>query len=189
MAVHHAHLFTKLVDKNRHGVGFGNHAGELAQGLAHQPGLQANEAVAHFALDFGLGNQRRHRVDDHDIHSAAAHQGFANFKRLLARIRLGNVKIVDVYAQLFGVNGIQRVLRVDKRGHAAHLLRFGYAVQGHGGFAAAFRAVNLNHAPARQAAHAQRHIQIQAARGDDLQIGVGGHVAELHYAALAVGFV
>ena len=39
-----------------------NHAGELAQRLRHQPRLHAHVAVAHLAIQFGFGHQRRHRV-------------------------------------------------------------------------------------------------------------------------------
>ena len=81
------------------------------------------------------------------------------------------------------------MLGVDKRCHAARFLRLGDTVQGHGGLAAAFRTVDLHHAAARQTSHAQRHVQIQAPGGDDLQVGIGNLVAEFHHAALAVGFV
>ena len=39
--------------------------GQLAQGLRHQPRLQAHVAVAHLAVEFGLGDQRGHRIDHH----------------------------------------------------------------------------------------------------------------------------
>ena len=54
------------------------------------------------------------------------------------------------------------MLCVDERRHAAGLLRLRDDMQRHGGLAGGFRAVDLDDAAARQAAHAQRHVQIQA---------------------------
>ena len=81
------------------------------------------------------------------------------------------------------------MLRVDEGAYAAHLLGLGHAVQGHGGFTAAFRPVNFYHAAPGQTAHTQRHIQLQTAGGDHLQIRVRRRVAEFHDRALAVGLV
>ena len=88
IAVHDADLFTQLVDKDRDAARLVDRAGQLPQGLAHQPGLQAHEGIAHFAVDFRLRHQGRHRVDDHHVQRAAAHQGFGDFQRLLAGVRL-----------------------------------------------------------------------------------------------------
>ena len=38
-------------------------ASQFAQGLAHQTGLQADVAVAHFAFDFGFGHEGGYGVD------------------------------------------------------------------------------------------------------------------------------
>jgi hypothetical protein len=42
-------------------------ARQLAQRLAHQPRLQARQAVAHLALDLGARRQRGDRVDHQNI--------------------------------------------------------------------------------------------------------------------------
>ena len=47
----------------------------------------------------------------------------ADFQRLLAGVRLGDIELVDIHAQRLGVDGIQRVLRVDEGRRAAQLLR------------------------------------------------------------------
>jgi hypothetical protein len=52
----------------------GDAAGELAQGLAHETGLQTDVAVAHFAFDFGLGHKSCDGVDNNQINSAGAHE-------------------------------------------------------------------------------------------------------------------
>jgi hypothetical protein len=66
------------------GAGLVEVAGELAQRLAHQPGLQADVAVAHLALDLGPGHERGHRVDDDDVERAGADQHVGDLERLLA---------------------------------------------------------------------------------------------------------
>ena len=142
-------------------------------------------AVAHVALDFLLGNQRGHGVDDHHVDRAGAHQRFADVQRLLAVVRLRDVQFVNVHAQRLGVYRVERVLGVDKRGGAAGLLRLGHHVQRHGGFTGRFRAVDFDDAAARQSAHAQRHVQLQTAGGDDLHVHFFRGVAQLHHRALA----
>ena len=94
-------------------------AGQLAQRLRHQPRLQAHLRIAHFAFDFGVGHQRRNRVDHHDVDAAGAHQHFHDFERLLAVVGLRDQQIVDVDAQLLGVLGVERVFGIDERRHAA----------------------------------------------------------------------
>src|SRR5690606_35590564 len=64
-AQHHADLHADLVDEDHQAVGILDVAGDLAQRLGHQAGLQADVHVAHLALDFRLGHQGRHGVD-HD---------------------------------------------------------------------------------------------------------------------------
>jgi hypothetical protein len=63
-------------------------AGELAQGLAHQPGLEADMGVAHLALDLGAGHQGSHRVDDQDVEGAGADQHVGDLEGLLPRVGL-----------------------------------------------------------------------------------------------------
>ena len=96
--------------------------GELAQGLAHQPRLQADVAVAHVALDLGLGHQRGDRVDDDDVDGAGADEHVGDLERLLAVVGLGDEQLVGLDAELAGVGGVERVLGVDERGDAACLL-------------------------------------------------------------------
>ena len=125
-------------------------AGQLAQRLGHQAGLQADVGVAHLALDLGPGHQRGDRVDDDDVDRAAAHERFGDLQRLLAGVGLGDEQVVDVDAQRLGVVGIEGVLGVDEGGDAARLLGFGDDVQGQGRLAGRFRAVDLDDAAARE---------------------------------------
>ena len=55
IAVEYPNLLAQLVDEDDYGVGFADHRGEFPEGLAHQPGLQANVTVSHVALDLSLG--------------------------------------------------------------------------------------------------------------------------------------
>src|SRR5699024_10035187 len=55
---------------------------------------------------------------------------------------------------------------VDERGDAAGRLRVGHRVQGDGGLTGGLGAVDLDDAPARQSADAQRHIQGDRTGGD-----------------------
>ena len=88
-------------------------------GLRHQPRLHAHGRVAHLALEFGLRNQRRYRVHNDDVHGIRANQRFSDFERLFAVVGLRHEKIVHVHAELFRVDRIERVLRINECGRAA----------------------------------------------------------------------
>src|SRR5688572_10693233 len=64
-AEHDADLLADLVDEDDRGARTVHRAGDLAQRLAHQPRLQTDVRIAHFAFDFGTGYQSSDRVDDH----------------------------------------------------------------------------------------------------------------------------
>ncbi len=71
---HDAYLFPQLINKNSCGLCLVKRAGYFPEGLRHQPGLQANMAVAHLPLNLGARHQRRYRVDDDDVDGAGADQ-------------------------------------------------------------------------------------------------------------------
>jgi hypothetical protein len=76
------------------------------------------------------------------------------------------------------------VLGVDERRDAAGLLGVGDGVQRYGRFARALRSVDLDDAPARQAADAQGDVEGDRAGRDDLDRRPDV-VAETHHGALA----
>ncbi len=158
--------------------------GELAQRLAHQARLQTDVRIAHLALDLGLGRERRHRVDHDHVHGTGTHQHVGDLQRLLAGVRLATQQVVHVHAQLFRVARVQRVLGIDEGRGAALALAFGDHLQGQRGLARGFRTVDLDHAAARQTAHAQRDVQAQRAGGNGVD-GDLGMVAHAHHGALA----
>jgi hypothetical protein len=96
----------------------------------HQPGLETDMLVADVAVDLGLGHQRRHRIDDHHVDTAAADEDLGNLQGLLAEVGLGDEQVVDIDPQPLGIGGIQGVLGVDEGGVAAAPLGLGDDVQG-----------------------------------------------------------
>src|SRR3546814_17995191 len=69
---HHADLLAELVDEDADGVGLVEVGSELAQGLRHEAGLEADVAVAHVALALGSGGEGGHGVDQHEADGAGA---------------------------------------------------------------------------------------------------------------------
>ena len=172
IADEHADLFAQLVEEDEGGLGARDDGRQLAQRLAHQPGLQPHVAVAHVAFQFGLGHQCGHAVHDDDVDAARAHQDLGDLQRLFAPVGLGDVQFVDVHAEFLGVERIEGVLGVDEGGVAARFLGFGDGVQGQRRFARAFGAVDLDDPAARIAADA----------GDDVQgDAAGGNGRDLHH--------
>ncbi len=121
--------------KITHVRGLADGAGQLAQRLGHQPGLQPHVGIPHFAFDLGSRHQRRHRIDDQHIDGTAADQHVGNLQRLFAGVRLGNQQVVAIDAQFPGIYGVQGVLGIDKGGDAALPLGLGHGMQGQRGFA------------------------------------------------------
>src|SRR5580700_6953973 len=184
-AVHDADLHADLVDEDHHGVGAVDRGGELAQRLAHQAGLQAGLTVAHLAFELGARHQGRDRIDDQHVDRAGAHQGVGDFERLLAGVRLRDQKVVDQDAKLARIDRIERMFGIDEGTDAALLLRFGQAVQRQRGLARRFGPVDLDDPAARQPADAERDIEAERARGNDVDIHRLVVFAEPHDRALA----
>ena len=124
-AKHDANFHADLVDENDHAIGFLDVRGELAQGLTHQTGLQARQAITHLAFQFGFGCQSGHRVHHNQIHCARAHQAVHNFQGLLTRVGLADQHILQIHTQVLRVLRVQSMFSVHKRTGAAQLLHFG----------------------------------------------------------------
>src|SRR5580692_169050 len=67
IAEHYADLFADLVNEDQTGPRLRNCSRQLTQSLRHQPRLQAHMAVAHLAVKFSFGYQRRNGVDDQHV--------------------------------------------------------------------------------------------------------------------------
>ncbi len=117
---------------------FRDRGGELAQGLAHQPGLAAHLHIAHLAFELGLRRQRGDRIDHEHIDGARAHQRVGDLERLLAGVRLGDQQILEIDPELAGIDRVEGVLGVDEAANAAPLLRLGHDMQRERGLAGGF---------------------------------------------------
>src|SRR5579863_10190164 len=115
--------------------------------------------VAHFAIEFGLGNQGCDGVDYENVDSTGTDQSLGDLKRLFAAIWLRNQEVIDVDAEFFGVGRVEGVFSVDKCGETACSLGLGDDLQGDGGLAGRLGAEDLNDAAARDAADAKRRIE------------------------------
>ncbi len=107
---------TNLVDENHTCHGLADGSGQFSQGLGHEPGLKPHVGIPHVAFDFRTGNQRRHRVDDHDINGSASHQHIGDFKGLLPGIGLRNQHFITIDSELACINRVQRMFGVNKCG-------------------------------------------------------------------------
>src|SRR5439155_3327223 len=103
VAEHDTNFHANLVDEDDHGLGTRNSRRKFPQGLRHQSSLQSHMGVAHLTFDFRFRHQRGDRVDGQDVDGAAAYQGFGDFQRLFAVVRLGDQKIVGLNAEFLGI--------------------------------------------------------------------------------------
>ena len=65
---HHANLHSDLVNEDHHRVRTLDVGGQFAKRLRHEPGLQANMGIAHFAFDLSFWRQCGDRVDNDDVY-------------------------------------------------------------------------------------------------------------------------
>ena len=169
VAEHDPDLLAQLVGEDERGVRARDGAGQLAQGLAHQPGLDAHEAVAHLAFDLGARHERGDRVDDDAVDAARADERLGDLERLLAGIGLADEELVDVDAAGPGVARIERVLDVDEGDDAAARLRLGQDVLADRRLARRLRAEDLGDPAARDAADAERQVERDRAGRDRVE--------------------
>ncbi len=118
-AEHDADFFADLVDENHAGFALGNGAGQFAHGLAHQPGLQADVRIAHFAVQFLLRNQGGDGVDDDDVDGVALDEHFGDVHGLFAAAGLADQQRFEIDAQFFGPGGVEGMFGIDEGGDAA----------------------------------------------------------------------
>ena len=140
--------------------------------------------VAHLAFDLGLRRQRGDRVDRDDVERTRADQQLGDLERLLAGVGLRDEQVVDVDADPLRVRRVHRVLGVDERADAAAPLRLGDHVVHERRLPRRLGAEDLDDAPAREPADAEREVERERARGDCADRD-GGGVVHLHDCALA----
>src|SRR5205085_1101344 len=110
--VEYADALAQLVDEDDGRLRAIDRGGDLSESLRHEPRLKAHVGVSHLTFDLGSGYQGSHGIDDDDVHCATAHQHLRNLQSLLASIRLRDQNVVDVHAQLGGINGVQGMLGI-----------------------------------------------------------------------------
>ena len=187
VAEHDADLHADLVDEDDHGVGLLDHCdGELAQRLAHQPRLQARQAVAHLALEFGLGRERGHRVDDDQVDGAGLRTSASTISSACSPVSGWLISSSCRLTPSFCAYWMSSACSASMKAHGAgDLLHLGDDLQRQRGLARRFGAVDFDHPAARQATDAQRDVQAQRAGGDDLDVFDLLAVAQAHDRALA----
>ena len=188
VAEHDADFFAQLIGENAGGLGLAQNGSQLAQRLAHQPGLHAHRGHAHLAFEFGLGHEGGNRIDHDHVEGVRAGERFADRQRLLAAVGLRDQQVVEIDAELLCVGRIERMFGVDKRRQASRLLRVGDEVQHQGRLAAGFRSENLDHPTARHAPDAQRQVERERAGGDHVDFDLRAGISQPHDASVAVGF-
>src|SRR5207244_4393955 len=147
-----ADLHADLVDEDDDGPRLGDGAGQLAERLRHEPRLEAHLRIAHVALDLGARDQGSDRIDDQHVERARAHQGVGDLERLLAVVGLRDEQVLGLDAELARVAHVEGVLRIDEGADAAALLALGDQLERERGLARRLGPVDLDHAPARDAA-------------------------------------
>ena len=122
--------------------------------------------VAHFTIQFRLGDQSGHRIDNDDVDCTGSYQGAGDLESLFAAVGLRNQQIIHIHAEVAGVCRIERVLRIDKSSRSARALRLGDDLERDSGLAGGFRSKDFDDPPARHPAHTQSRIDGNRARGD-----------------------
>ena len=132
--------------------------------------------VAHISLDLRLGNEGRHRVHNDNVYRPGTNHSLGDLQGLLPVVRLGYVEIVDVHADILGINRVQRMLRINKSRNSAPLLDLSHHVQGNRSLSAGLRTVHFDNSSFGNASQAQSQIQAQAACGSGLNLHIGSPV-------------
>ena len=185
VAEHDADLHAQLVDEDDGGARLLDRSGELAQGLRHQPRLQAHLRVAHLSLQLGARHEGGHRVDDDHVDGAGAHQRVGDLQRFLAAVGLGDQEILDVDAEAAREPDVEGVLGVDEGRRAPALLGLGHRGEGAHRLARRLGAEHLDDPAAGQPPDAEGGVEGETSGGDDVDLDHLG-LAQAHDGALAV---
>ena len=100
--------------------------------------------VTHLAIEFRLGNECGHGVDDDDVDRIGTDEHIADLQRLLTGIRLRDEKLVYVHTYLGGVDGVERMFRIYEGGDTIESLCFGDDLERKGGLAAGLGSIDLD---------------------------------------------
>ncbi|MFB0492244.1 hypothetical protein ABIE45_004830 [Methylobacterium sp. OAE515] len=106
---------------------------------------------------------------------------------LLARVGLRDQQVVEVHAELAGVDRIERVLGIHEGADTALLLGFGDRMKRQRRLAGRFGTVDLDYTAAGQTADAEGDVEPERTGGDGLDLLHLVVLAEPHDRALAEG--
>jgi len=157
----HADLLPHLINKDQQRVGARHGSRQLAQGLRHEPGVQAHVTVAHLPFQLRPRHKGRNAVDNQNVDRPRTHQRIGDLQRLFAGVRLADQQIIDVHAQLARIGGIQRVFSIDERARAAAPLCLGDRVQCQRRLAGTLRPVDLDDATPGQATDTKCEVKAE----------------------------
>ena len=62
--------------------------------------------ITHLAVDLGLRHQGCNRVHNDNVHCTGTHHGLGDLQCLLAVVRLGNVKVVNIDADVLCIDRV-----------------------------------------------------------------------------------
>src|SRR5262249_43113776 len=147
--------------------------------------LEPHLGIAHVALDLRARYEGRDGVDREDVECARADERVGDLERLLAVVGLGDEEVLGLDPELPRVADVERVLGVDEGRDAAALLRLGDQLEGERRLARRLRAVDLDHASARDAADTERNVESERAGRQRRDVLGESFLAQLHDRALA----
>ena len=183
-AEHHADLLAQLVGEHAHRAAAVERARELAQGLAHEPRLDADEASRR-SRPRARPSARAPRPSRcrrcRSRPSAPAARRSPAPARPSRAARRGARRCRRRWRRH---SRVHRVLRVDERARPAGLLRLGEDVVAERRLTGRLRPEDLDDAPARDAADPEREVERERAGRDRRNRDVG-LVAHAHDRALA----
>ena len=180
VAEHDADLLAELVDEDAAGVRLGDVRGELAEGLGHETGLEADLVLAHLAFDFRFRSEGGDRVDHDNVDGAAPDEVVRDLERLFTVVRLRDQEGFEVHAQGLRIGPVEGVFRVDDGGDAPGLLRLGDRMHGEGGLTAGFGTIDLDDPSFRVAADSEGVVQGDGPARDDLRRIPFWLISQLH---------
>ena len=143
-------------------------------------------AVSHVSLDLSLRNKGCNRVNDHDVHGSGTYHGLCDLKCLLAVIRLGNIKVINIYTDILGIDRIKCMLCINESCDPAALLNLCNHVECNGCLTTGFRSVDLDDTSLRNAAYTECDIQSKRACRNRLYLHMCTGISQFHYRALAI---
>ena len=141
--------------------------------------------IPHIPVNFCLGHQSGYRVNYDNINGSRANHGFRNLKGLLSVVRLGNIEIVNIHADILGIHRIERMLRIYKACNTASFLNLCDHMQGNRSLTAGFRSVYLHNSSLGNPPKPQGNIKAQRTRRDGFYVHVGGVIPQLHNGSLS----